>query len=781
MRATRSRRGQTLALFAITSILVLIMALMTISIGARAKEKLELQTLADAAAYSNAVATARTYNVASLLNRTMVSHWVALAGVQAVHAWGTESKGYFDAYASAIREFQIPRWRNPPPEGSDCVNVRTRPARTYPLQGPIWPETNGLRTPNYDDCPAFWNWPAVPTNEPAWCEEATKGIAAASVEFWHASLALWQPAPASDNTNGNCVVLTPFPYTDTSVQCRTPRPKPAQGWGPLDEDVTMQSKYYFNAIRNLGRIQRDTYGRLEEVLNSDELTRAMIAQSGLRNAADIRPANTVGARTVAWREAGEQGVTMGVAPTHDDAMARAAMGTRGSTFLVEDRTVPPIVLREVTAINNWMAAPAYVAANGGGLFRAFPPQGGGANHEGGQRIVVVSAHFSNLGGTVHDWCPRHWIVNGGDAADETWDLEYTRDRKSPLGFKSVVATAYDQGTPQDCNPRPHDQYEGKDRMVHVSFTVPPACRGRWGQVSGNWRTTGTGWVRHNWHERFIKLQLTSKDPRFEPGDPPSLIKLAKLPQHYWGHGPESSDHHGAGTAGRLCHNSHRHWREIDENRHTLGQVIDITHRDITNADRGLSERAADNYLLPGLGFVFPNSDLSTLMTRFTQPSDVGASGVWGQPKIPVMLTKAPSNVRAPWELDIRSLGFSPGSLDMGRAGHPSLNGMPMGSLSSAMTYYHRREHWGEAPNMLNPFWRATLVPVGIDERPAGAAANQDWSKRNAIVQGHPQYNWHPGVGMEPDAMRLMRVTPGGAEAATAYQQLVETGIMEGMK
>ena len=38
--------------------------------------------------------------------------------------------------------------------------------------------------------------------------------------------------------------------------------------------------------------------------------------------------------------------------------------------------------------------------------------------------------------------------------------------------------------------------------------------------------------------------------------------------------------------------------------------------------------------------------------------------------------------------------------------------------AAGMAYYHRRGHLGEPPNMLNPFWHATLVPLEIDERSA---------------------------------------------------------------
>ena len=56
-------------LFCLTLLLLTLMVCMTLSIGMKAKEKMELKTAADAAAYSQAVATARTYNSISVLSR----------------------------------------------------------------------------------------------------------------------------------------------------------------------------------------------------------------------------------------------------------------------------------------------------------------------------------------------------------------------------------------------------------------------------------------------------------------------------------------------------------------------------------------------------------------------------------------------------------------------------------------------------------------------------------------------------------------------------------------
>jgi hypothetical protein len=82
-------RGQTMVLFALTMLLLVLMVTMTLSIGMKVREKIELQTVADAAAYSNAVATARSFNAISLMNRALMGHMVAMTGVESLISWSS--------------------------------------------------------------------------------------------------------------------------------------------------------------------------------------------------------------------------------------------------------------------------------------------------------------------------------------------------------------------------------------------------------------------------------------------------------------------------------------------------------------------------------------------------------------------------------------------------------------------------------------------------------------------------------------------------------------------
>ncbi|HEX8705783.1 MAG TPA: pilus assembly protein TadG-related protein [Myxococcaceae bacterium] len=96
----QSPRGQTLVVFALTLLLLVLMVCMTLSIGTKVKEKMELKTAADAAAYSQAVATARTYNSISVLNRALMSNMVAMAGVQSLISWS----GYYRGVLNETRK-----------------------------------------------------------------------------------------------------------------------------------------------------------------------------------------------------------------------------------------------------------------------------------------------------------------------------------------------------------------------------------------------------------------------------------------------------------------------------------------------------------------------------------------------------------------------------------------------------------------------------------------------------------------------------------------------------
>ncbi|MFL5358585.1 pilus assembly protein TadG-related protein [Archangium sp.] len=87
-----------MVLFVISLLLLTLMVCLTLSIGMKVREKMEVQAMADAAAYSNAAVTARVYNEIALMSRAQIGHMVSMAGVQSLISWTTA----YRANANAI-------------------------------------------------------------------------------------------------------------------------------------------------------------------------------------------------------------------------------------------------------------------------------------------------------------------------------------------------------------------------------------------------------------------------------------------------------------------------------------------------------------------------------------------------------------------------------------------------------------------------------------------------------------------------------------------------------
>lgn len=94
---THTKRGQALVLFSLLMLTAMVMSLMTVSLAERAKERIELQSAADHAAFSNAVATAHAMNGSALLLRAQIAHYVAIAGVQSLVSFAGSYRGYLNA------------------------------------------------------------------------------------------------------------------------------------------------------------------------------------------------------------------------------------------------------------------------------------------------------------------------------------------------------------------------------------------------------------------------------------------------------------------------------------------------------------------------------------------------------------------------------------------------------------------------------------------------------------------------------------------------------------
>lgn len=110
-----------------------------------------------------------------------------------------------------------------------------------------------------------------------------------------------------------------------------------------------------------------------------------------------------------------------------------------------------------------------------------------------------------------------------------------------------------------------------------------------------------------------------------------------------------------------------------------------------------------------------------------------APNAWGEPKVMVALERLPTPRPLPWELHFDFPFSAAGDAAKWDArGERIVSGSGKGlqlqqgaAVSTGMAYYHRRKHWDEAPNLLNPFWRATLVPMNVDETGPFHGARRD--------------------------------------------------------
>jgi hypothetical protein len=117
---SRGPKGQALVLFTLCLLLLTVLVMMTLSIGTRVRDKLELDNLSEVAAYNDAVVVARTYNSISLLNRAQLSHMVALAGVQSLISWSGLYRGALGATHAGLDQAKQPHAGECDDKGLGC-------------------------------------------------------------------------------------------------------------------------------------------------------------------------------------------------------------------------------------------------------------------------------------------------------------------------------------------------------------------------------------------------------------------------------------------------------------------------------------------------------------------------------------------------------------------------------------------------------------------------------------------------------------------------------------
>lgn len=95
-------------LFSLTLLLIVLMVCLTLSIATKAKEKMELQVIADTAAYSNAIVTARVFNEIALMNRAQTAQMVSMAGVQSLINWSSFHRAQIEGVRQSYGMARLP-------------------------------------------------------------------------------------------------------------------------------------------------------------------------------------------------------------------------------------------------------------------------------------------------------------------------------------------------------------------------------------------------------------------------------------------------------------------------------------------------------------------------------------------------------------------------------------------------------------------------------------------------------------------------------------------------
>lgn len=86
-RLRRDEEGQTLVLAAIFGLVLMLCVLGTVNLGRAVYDKVQLQTAADSAAYSQAAVEARVLNFTAYTNRAMVVHYASIMAATSYLAW----------------------------------------------------------------------------------------------------------------------------------------------------------------------------------------------------------------------------------------------------------------------------------------------------------------------------------------------------------------------------------------------------------------------------------------------------------------------------------------------------------------------------------------------------------------------------------------------------------------------------------------------------------------------------------------------------------------------
>ncbi len=144
------------------------------------------------------------------------------------------------------------------------------------------------------------------------------------------------------------------------------------------------------------------------------------------------------------------------------------------------------------------------------------------------------------------------------------------------------------------------------------------------------------------------------------------------------------------------------------------------------------------------------------------------NNIHGQPKNVVALQRdyGDKAYQRPWELDFRfhfsQAGAGTEFDNKGETLHKASPGLDISKAiawATGVSYYHRKGRWAEHPNLLNPFWRATLAPVDVDR-----------DTNTALLTSSDVVDLDLGLN----------VAPGHQWQVDAYKELVVNGRFKGL-
>jgi hypothetical protein len=138
-----------MTVWALTLFLMAVMVFGTLGLAFRIREKIEAQHVADTAAYSAGVAVARTFNTIAVLNRGVVSHMVAMAGVQSLISWSGLQYGMLQQTQNALGELESAY--------NDCCADAACPAQACACaEGPKAGDAKNKISPHIGDVDLQW-------------------------------------------------------------------------------------------------------------------------------------------------------------------------------------------------------------------------------------------------------------------------------------------------------------------------------------------------------------------------------------------------------------------------------------------------------------------------------------------------------------------------------------------------------------------------------------------------------------------------------------------------